>query len=96
MLPKKYTWIDIVDITTRVFHQKFKALKKLIFVQQILGQVECYAYSLELQQRGTWLYHFVPEHIHFFSGMPHAHVIMTFREGFKLDSQEKVDRLVWV
>ena len=47
------TWPDIADIAVRVFMMKFKKLMEVIKKKKLFGKVEGYAYSIELQQRGS-------------------------------------------
>ena len=46
------TYIDVADIATRVFFERFKVFKYHVLDKGKLGHVRAYAFSVELQQRG--------------------------------------------
>lgn len=53
------------DIITRVFRMKVKKLIDLLVKEKIFGAVDCYAYSIEWQKRGTIVGFFQPGKIFF-------------------------------
>ena len=72
---------------------KFEIFKKLVLEGKVYGKVKAFAYSIELQQRGS--YHQSLLIIRSMTlGMPHAHILIILEN--KLDSPEKIDKHVWV
>ena len=50
------TWVDVADIAVRTFFERFKHFKNIVLGKQgrgKLGKVKAFAYSIELQQRGS-------------------------------------------
>jgi hypothetical protein len=70
---------DRPDLVARVFKMKLKQLTDDITVNHIFGNLQGMVYVIEFQKRG----------------LPHAHLLIILKPGFKPVSPEDVDRFVW-
>ncbi|KAK6764532.1 hypothetical protein RB195_024742 [Necator americanus] len=66
---------DRPDLTARVFHGKLQELCSDLFKKHVLGEVEAYVYVIEFQKRG----------------LPHCHMLLIMKEGWKVRTVEEVD-----
>ncbi|KAK8815307.1 hypothetical protein WA158_003519 [Blastocystis sp. Blastoise] len=66
------------DIVDRVFYIKLKILTHLITNFKVFGEVKCICYSIEYQKRG----------------MPHAHILITLENEYKLRTPEDIDSYI--
>ncbi|KAK8809606.1 hypothetical protein WA158_000549 [Blastocystis sp. Blastoise] len=66
------------DIVDRVFYIKLKILTHLITNFKVFGEVKCLCYSIEYQKRG----------------MPHAHILITLENEYKLRTPEDIDSYI--
>ncbi|KAK6727617.1 hypothetical protein RB195_005357 [Necator americanus] len=69
---------DGPDLTARVFHGKLQELCSDLFKKHVLGEVEGYVYVIEFQKRG----------------LPHCHMLLIMKEGWKVRTVEEVDNAV--
>ncbi|KAF5318680.1 hypothetical protein D9619_010670 [Psilocybe cf. subviscida] len=72
------TAYDRPDLVARVFQLKLKELLNLICKKGIFGKVAAYVYTIEFQKRG----------------LPHAHIIIFFKNRYKLRSPEDIDSCI--
>ncbi|KAG5556067.1 hypothetical protein RHGRI_006626 [Rhododendron griersonianum] len=66
------------DLVTRVFKSKLEELKKEVIKKQLFGPVAAYTYVIEFQKRG----------------LPHVHLLLVLKKGFKLNSAAKFDEFI--
>ena len=69
---------DRPDIVSRVFQIKLQELKEDILKRNVLGRVLAYVYTIEFQKRG----------------LPHAHMLIFFKDQDKPRTPQDVDALV--
>ena len=69
---------DRPDLVARVFKMKLEAIKKDIFEDGVLGKTVAYVYVIEYQKRG----------------LPHAHFLIHFADGYKLHASFDIDSLI--
>ncbi|KAL7291870.1 hypothetical protein TKK_0014430 [Trichogramma kaykai] len=69
---------DRPDIVARVFHLKKDRLIDLIYKRNFFGQVAAYVYVIEFQKRG----------------LPHMHLLITLKPGYKIILPETVDEFI--
>ena len=69
---------DRPDLVARVFRMKLEAIKKDIFEHGVLGKTVAYVYVIEYQKRG----------------LPHAHFLIHFADGYKLHTSFDIDSLI--
>jgi hypothetical protein len=69
---------DRPDLVARIFQLKVKAFCDIIVKKQVLGEVAAYIYVIEFQKRG----------------LPHMHMLLTLKTGFKLTTAAEVDSLI--
>ena len=69
---------DRPDLVARVFRMKLEAIKKDIFEDGVLGKTVAYVYVIEYQKRG----------------LPHAHFLIHFADGYKLHTSFDIDSLI--
>jgi hypothetical protein len=74
----KYSRTD-PSVMYRVFELKVRKLMEVLLDNsEQLGEVQCYVFSIEYQARG----------------LPHAHILLSFKDGHKVLTAADVDRLV--
>ena len=66
------------DICARVFHLKKEYLISLITEKQYFGEVSAHVHVVELQKRG----------------LPHAHILVTLKNGYKLSTENDIDKYI--
>ncbi|XP_058808584.1 uncharacterized protein LOC131674091 [Phymastichus coffea] len=69
---------DRPDIVARVFHLKKDRLLDLITKKNFFGQIAAYVYVIEFQKRG----------------LPHMHLLITLKSGFKWTTPDIVDKYI--
>ncbi|PIO58097.1 hypothetical protein TELCIR_20472, partial [Teladorsagia circumcincta] len=69
---------DRPDLTSRVFYAKLTELCTDLFKKHVLGEVQAYVYVVEFQKRG----------------LPHCHMLLIMKEGWKVRTPEECDRAV--
>ena len=69
---------DIPNLTTRLFHLKFKSLLHDITKKSIFGKVLAWIYTVEYQKRG----------------LPHVHLVVTLDVKSKLRKPEDIDKYI--
>ncbi|EPB69310.1 hypothetical protein ANCCEY_11605 [Ancylostoma ceylanicum] len=69
---------DRPDLVARVFNGKLKELCDDLLKKNVLGEVEAYVYVIEFQKRG----------------LPHCHMLLIMKEGWKVRTVEEVDNAV--
>lgn len=72
------TSYDRPDLVVRVFHMKLKALIDDITKNGIFRRAVAYVYTIEFQKRG----------------LPHAHILIFFKDGFKLLTINDIDSCI--
>uniref|UniRef100_A0A8L8KNB1 Helitron_like_N domain-containing protein n=1 Tax=Heligmosomoides polygyrus TaxID=6339 RepID=A0A8L8KNB1_HELPZ len=72
------TAADRPDLVARVFNLKVRALCRELFKRNVLGEVAAYIYVIEFQKRG----------------LPHMHMLLTFKSEWKLNTAEQIDHLI--
>ncbi|XP_025831529.1 uncharacterized protein LOC112904787 [Agrilus planipennis] len=68
------TPVDRHDITARVFKQKLKSLMNFFIKHRVYGQVRCWMYSVEWQNRG----------------LPHAHILVWLVDKIRPDDIDSI------
>lgn len=68
------------NLLTRVFRSKFEQLKKEVIMQELFGPVAAHTYVIEFQKRG----------------LPHMHMLIIMKRGYKLNTAEKFDAFISV
>ena len=69
---------DRQDICARVFHLKKERLILLITKKKYFGDVSAHVHVVEFQKRG----------------LPHAHILDTLKDGYKLTSVNDIDKFI--
>ncbi|KAJ2929201.1 hypothetical protein H1R20_g7887, partial [Candolleomyces eurysporus] len=72
------TAYDRPDLVVRVFQLKKQALLDRIIKDKIYGEVDAYVYTIEFQKRG----------------LPHMHLLLFLKNGYKLTTPEAVDSCI--
>lgn len=65
---------DMHDVIARVFRLKVKKLMTVITKEKVLGEVQCFMYSIEWQKRG----------------LPHAHILLWLKDKLRPDQIDKI------
>ena len=66
------------DICARVFHLKKEYLISLISKKKYFGEVSAHVHVVEFQKRG----------------LPHAHILVTIKNGYKLSTENDIDKYI--
>ncbi|XGW02733.1 hypothetical protein V3C99_014623 [Haemonchus contortus] len=69
---------DRPDLVSRVFNAKMRELRSDLFKKHVLGEVQAYVYVVEFQKRG----------------LPHCHMLLIMKEGWKVRTSEECDKAV--
>ena len=69
---------DRPDICARVFHLKKEHLLSLINQGKYFGAVAAHVHVVEFQKRG----------------LPHAHILVTLKDGYKLTTVQDIDKYI--
>jgi hypothetical protein len=72
------TAYDRPDLVARVFQLKKKALIQYIYKHGLFGSAVAYVYTIEFQKRG----------------LPHIHLLIFLKDGWKLNSPEAIDSCI--